>query len=112
VTPFLRSERRAGRDGFVAWERGWYGVPWSWAGKDVHVAATDTIVEIWSGEQRVAVHPRATRPHQRRVAPGQWAGLPRRDGRRAPEPPGRQRDVLAVEVRSLAAYDQFIAVAR
>src|SRR6185436_12904602 len=32
LEPFLREERRVGRDGFVAWERGWYGVPWTWAG--------------------------------------------------------------------------------
>jgi transposase len=112
VAPFLRAERRVGRDGFVAWERGWYGVPWSWAGKDVHVAATDSTVEIWSGEQRVAVHPRAVRANQRLLTPGQWAGLPRPDGRRGPEPLGRQRDVLAVEVRPLAAYDQFLELTR
>jgi hypothetical protein len=112
VAPFLRAERRVGRDGFVAWERGWYGVPWSWAGKDVHVAATDSTVQIWSGEQRVAVHPRATRPNQRLLAPGQWAGLPRPDGRRAPEPLGRQRDRLTVEVRPLTAYDQLLELTR
>jgi transposase len=30
LAPFMREERRVGRDGFVAWERGWYGVPWTW----------------------------------------------------------------------------------
>ena len=47
VEPFLREERRVGRDGFVAWERGWYGVPWTWAGQRVHVASTESTVELW-----------------------------------------------------------------
>src|SRR6185503_7697154 len=49
VEPFLREERRVGRDGFVAWERGWYGVPWTWAGQRVHVAVTESTVEIGAG---------------------------------------------------------------
>jgi Mu transposase, C-terminal domain len=88
VEPFLREERRVGRDGFVAWERGWYGVPWTWAGQRVHVASTESTVELWAGGERLAVHPRATRPGQRLVLPGQWAGLPRADARRAPAEAG------------------------
>jgi hypothetical protein len=65
VRPFLRDERLVGRDGFVAWERAWYGVPWTWAGRTVHIAATESTVEIWHGAERLAVHPRATRPAQR-----------------------------------------------
>ena len=48
VQPFLRDERVVGRDGFVAWERAWYGVPWRWAGKTVRVAADAATVEIWA----------------------------------------------------------------
>ena len=62
--------------------------------------------------RRVAVHPRATRPNQRLLAPGQWAGLPRLDGRRSPEPLGRQQDMLTVEVRPLTAYDQLLDLTR
>ncbi len=32
VAPVLRAERRVGRDGLVAWNHAWYGVPWQWAG--------------------------------------------------------------------------------
>ena len=52
VEPFLREERLVGRDGFVAWERGWYGVPWPWAGQRVQVAATDSLVELVSADGR------------------------------------------------------------
>ena len=112
VEPFLREERRVGRDGFVAWERGWYGVPWTWAGQRVHVAVTESTVEIWAGGARLAVHPRATRPGQRLVLPGQWAGLPRTDARRAAEPLGRQRAALDVETRPLAVYDELVGAGR
>jgi transposase len=112
VEPFLREERRVGRDGFVAWERGWYGVPWAWAGQGVQVAATAHLVELWAGTTRLAVHPRATRPGQRFVLPGQWAGLPRTDGRRPAGPLGQQRAALDVEARPLAVYDALVGAGR
>jgi transposase len=112
VEPFLREERRVGRDGFVAWERGWYGVPWTWAGQRVQVAATESTIEIWAGGERLALHPRATRLGQRLVLPGQWAGLPRSDARRAMEPLGRQRAALDIETRALAIYDQLVGAGR
>jgi len=112
VEPFLREERRVGRDGFVAWERGWYGVPWTWAGQPVQVAATESLVELWAGSTRLAVHPRATRPGQRLVLPGQWAGLPRTDARRPADPLGQQRAALEVEARPLAIYDALAGAGR
>ena len=112
VAAFLRAQRRVGRDGFVAWEQAWYGVPWRWAGQTVQVAATDRVVEIWSGADRIAVHPRATRSRQRLLAPGQWTGLPRPDRRPVPEPLARQCASVPVEVRPLAVYDDLLELAR
>jgi hypothetical protein len=112
VEPFLREERRVGRDGFVAWERGWYGVPWTWAGQRVQVAATEHMVELWAGTTRLAVHPRATHPGQRLVLPGQWAGLPHTDARRPAGPLGQQRAALDVEARPLAVYDALVGAGR
>jgi hypothetical protein len=87
-------------------------VPWTWAGQRVHVAGTESTVEIWGGGTRLAVHPRATRPGQRLVLPGQWAGLPRSDARRAAEPLGHQRVALDVETRPLAVYDELVGAGR
>lgn len=112
LEPFLREERQVGRDGFVVWERGWYGVPWTWAGQRVQVAATESMVELWAGPTRLAVHPRATRPGQRLVLPGQWAGLPRAEGRRPAQPLGQQRAALEVEARPLAIYDALVGAGR
>ena len=34
-------------------------MPWTWAGQGVQVQAEGSLVEVWSGEQRLAMHPRA-----------------------------------------------------
>ena len=37
LSVYLREDRKVGRDGYVAWDGSWYGVPWSWAGSVVQV---------------------------------------------------------------------------
>jgi transposase len=105
LAPFLREERTVGRDGFVAWERAWYGVHWRWVGQTVQVQADHDLVQLFAGDQRLDLHPRATQRGQRLIQPGQWAGLPRGDGRPRPEPLAVQVPGLEVEQRSLAVYD-------
>jgi transposase len=104
LTPFLREERKVGRDGFVAWDGGAYGVPWQWAGKVVQVQASGATVELWSADQRLAVHPRAVRRGQRFTVPGQWAGLIGADPRPRREALAQQLPTTAVEQRPLAVY--------
>ena len=72
---YLREDRKVGRDGYVSWDRSRYGVPWSWSGSTVQVGVNAGMVEIWSGNERLAVHPRAHRRGQRLTLPGQWDGL-------------------------------------
>ena len=62
-------------------------------------------VEIWSGQERLAIHPRAHRRRQRLTLPGQWDGLVNGDS-------GPKREALAVQVsaqqvesRSLDVYE-------
>ncbi|MDE2937716.1 MAG: hypothetical protein OXR67_02180 [Chloroflexota bacterium] len=62
-------------------------------------------VEIWSGDQRIAVHPRAQCTGQRFTMPGQWKGLPRGDGRPQREALAVQAPVGDVERRFLEVYD-------
>ncbi|MDP6494829.1 MAG: IS21 family transposase, partial [Dehalococcoidia bacterium] len=109
LTPFLREDRKVGRDGYVQWDRSWYGVPWSWAAKTIQVALSTGMVEIWSGDQRVAVHPRAQRPGQRFTLPGQWKGLPNGDGGPRKEPLAVQVSTVEVERRSLDVYELLAA---
>jgi transposase len=108
VEPLLREVRKVGRDGFVRWDGSSYGVPWRWAGHLVGVQASATVVELWAGEERLAVHPRATRPHQRFVLPGQWDGLPMGDARPPREPLAVQLPTVEVEARSLGIYDALV----
>lgn len=54
VVPFLREERKVGRDAFVRWGGSWYGVPWPWAGKTVQVQADQTTWGEVLGDEVVA----------------------------------------------------------
>lgn len=109
LEPFLRVERRVSRDGYVQWERGWYGLPWPWRpGQIVQVQPKGDVVELWSGDQLLAVHPRATWPGQRFTHPRQWEGLPRGDSRPRKEPVAVQVADVQVERRPLAVYDALV----
>ena len=62
-------------------------------------------MEIWAGDRRIAVHPRAQESAQRFILPGQWYGLPRVDGRPHKEAMVVQAPVGEVERRSLDVYE-------
>ena len=72
LVPCLREERKVARDGFVSWEVSRCGVHWKWAGRVVQVGQRQGTVEVWGGDERIAVHPKAQRPGQRFILPGQW----------------------------------------
>ena len=105
LAPYLREDRMVSRDGFVSWEGSRYGVHWKWVGRAVQVGQRQGTVEIWAGDERIAVHPRAQRPGRRFILPGQWSGLPRADGRPSREAVAVQVPVGEVERRSLDVYD-------
>lgn len=106
LQPFLREERRVGRDAYVRWQRSAYGVSWLWVGQTVQVQANEETVEIWAGDERLAVHPRALRPGQHLPAPNQWDGLPGWDARPLQEALAMQSARIEVEKRALTLYDQ------
>ena len=105
LAPYLREDRKVARDGFISWEGSRYGVHWKWVGRVVQVGQRLGTVEIWAGDERIAVHPRAQRAGQRFILPGQWAGLPRGDGRPRQEAVAVQVPVGEVELRSLDVYE-------
>jgi len=105
LTVFLREDRKVGRDGYVQWDSAWYGVPWTWASRTVQVAPSRGTVEIWDGDQRLAVHPRAQKPGQRFTLPGQWRGLRNGDSGPRKEPLAIQVSTVEVQRRSLKAYE-------
>lgn len=109
LTPFLREDRKVGRDGYVQWDRAWYGVPWTWAAQTVQVAPRLGMVEIWGGDHRIAVHPKAQRAGQRFTLPGQWNGLRNGDNRPRKEALAVQVSTVEVERRSLDVYDLLAA---
>ncbi len=105
LAPYLREDRLVARDGYVSWEGSRYGVHWQWAGSTVQVGQRMGTVEIWSGDQLLAVHPRGQSAGQRFTLPGQWEGLPNADGCPQKEALAVQVPVGEVERRSLEVYD-------
>ena len=105
LAPYLREDRKVARDGFISWEGSRYGVHWKWVGRVVQVGQRLGTVEVWAGDERIAVHPRAQKPGSRFILPGQWAGLPRGDGRPRREAAAVQVPVGEVELRSLDVYE-------
>ena len=105
LAPCLREDRKVARDGFVHWEGSRYGVHWKWANTVVQVGQRLGMVEIWSGDERIAVHLRSQRPGQRFTLPGQWEGIPMGDGRPRREALAVQVPVGEVERRSLEVYE-------
>ena len=105
LAPYLREDRTVPRDGFVSWEGSRYGVHWKWVGAVVQVGQRQGTVEIWAGDERIAVHPRAQKQGQRFILPGQWPGLPRGDGRPRQEAVAVQVPAGEVERRSLDVYE-------
>ncbi len=105
LAPYLREDRTVARDGYVSWEGSRYGVHWKWVGATVQVGQRSGTVEIWSGDQRLAIHPRSQSAGQRFTLPGHWEGLPKADGRPVKEALSAQVPVGEVERRSLEVYD-------
>ena len=105
LAPYLREDRTVARDGYVSFEGSRYGVHWNWVGATVQVGVRAGTVEIWAGDDRIAMHPRAQSPGRRFTLPGQWEGLPtggERPGKRAL---AVQVAAGAVERRSLEVYE-------
>ena len=92
------------RDGFVQWQGAYYGVPVQGASHTVQVQPRQETLEIWSGNDRLVVHPLATRARQRLIAPGQWAGLRGGDQKPPKEPLATYVPEIEVEERPLATY--------
>ena len=61
-----------------------------------------------SVDERLAVHPRTTRPGQRLTVPGQWAGLAAASDRPVREPLAVEVPSIEVERRSLTVYDALV----
>ena len=81
LAPYLLEDRKVARDGFVSWEGSRYGVHWNWAGRVVQVGQRQGTVEVWGGDERIAMHLKAQKPGQHFILPGQWSGLPTKDNR-------------------------------
>ena len=99
LAPCLWEDRKVGRDGSR------HLVQWKWVGRVVPVGQRQGTVKIWTGDERIAVHPRAQDPGQRLILPGQREGLTREDNRPRREAMAVQVPAGEVERRSLEMYE-------
>lgn len=109
LQPFLRETGKVQRDGFVQWQSSFYGVPVQFARRVVEVQPKEDTVEIWAGGDLLAVHPRAVKPRQRFIVPGQWANLHATDRRPPKEPLAAWTPEIDVEQRPLSVYEAAVA---
>jgi transposase len=70
-----RLRRRVALDAFVDVDTVRYSVPHRLVRDHVEIAVSDVGVEIFHGQERVAVHPRSTEPFARVMDPQHFAGL-------------------------------------
>jgi Mu transposase-like protein len=98
--------RRVSRDAYVSWQANRYSVPWGYAGQSVRVRGSGDVVEVYAGQERIALHARLEGHHRTAAQAEHHAGIPL-GGLRSPakiqvhiRPLGPE-----VEVRSLAAYE-------
>lgn len=108
LAPFLRKDYKVGRDSYVSIEGSRYGVPWTLAGHTVQVEVAADMVQIFSGEQIVAVHARSTKPGMHFKVPGQWDDLPLGDNRPRKAKTAWQVTGIEVQQRSLAEYEMVV----
>lgn len=109
VQDLLYQELSVGKDGFVRWDYGFYGVTVEHAGETVRLNCRDGIVEIWQAGELLAMHSRATKRGERRPHPNQWDGLESGDERPRKTPVAYQVPTVEVERRALATYDALVA---
>ena len=107
LAPYLRDDRSVARERFVGWEGSRYGFHWKWVGTVVQMGQLRGTAEIWSGNERIAVHPRAQQAGQRFILLGQWSRLRLPEGDNQPhhEAVAVQIPAGEVERRSLDLYE-------
>ena len=101
--------RRVSVDAFIHYAASRYSVPWQLAGKEVEVAARADagLLEVWRGQERVAVHEIAARKHQVVAVPEHHESIPFGSAMNHAKASIQVVDTNApvVEVRSLSVYE-------
>jgi hypothetical protein len=101
---YLTETRKVTRDGFVSFNRSFYGVPWELARKEVGVVDLGHSVEVSCQDKRVALFEKARAAGTRQSVEGQYKGLPFSAPIPKREPLGIRVQEPAVETRPLSVY--------
>lgn len=101
---YLTQMRKVTKDGFVSFDRSFYGVPWELAGKEVGVVDLGSKLELRYQDKKVALFGRAKAPGTRQSVCGQYAGIPLSAPIPKREPLGIRVEEPVVETRPLSVY--------
>jgi hypothetical protein len=109
--PFVEEElRRVSLDAYVSWQANRYSVPWRWAGQQVRVRGSSQWVEVYAGQERIAMHTRLAGLHRTAAQAEHHAGIPLGSLRSPAKTQVRIRPLgPEVEVRSLTVYESAAA---
>ena len=102
--PWVEEElRRVSRDAYISWQGNRYSVPWKYAGQQVRVRGQGQGVEVYAGQECIAMHSLLLGKHQLAGKPEHHAGIPLGPLRQPAKTQVRLRPLgPAVEVRPLA----------
>jgi transposase len=104
--PYMDDEqRKVARDAYVSWRGSRYSVPWLYAGKEVWVRDSGLYIEVRHGNERIALHCQAVRPHQVVTQSEHHENIPVGDKATGKTLIHIQQSAPAVERRPLAAYE-------
>jgi transposase len=101
---YLTEMRKVARDGFVSFNKSYYGVPWQLARKEVAVVDLGFSVEVRYQDKRVALFEKARTPGTRQSVEGQYSGIPMSAPVPRREPLGIRVQEPVVETRPLSVY--------
>ena len=102
---YLTETRKVSRDGFVSFNRSYYGVPWQLAGKEVAVVDLGQSIEVRYQDKRVALFEKARTPGMRQSVEGQYSGIPLSSPVPRREPLAVRVQEPVVEARPLSVYE-------
>jgi len=109
LAKFLREERTVSSDGYVSFDGVKYGVPWKYSGRVVTVRQVANFVEVWSDDQRIALHDKSDGSGYVKLN-GQYDGLASAGGATSPLPLAKQVSATEVEHRPLAIYERLAGI--
>lgn len=108
--PYVDDElRKVAREAYVSWKGSRYSVPWGYAGRSVWVRERGPEIEVYFGNEKIAVHNQSSHTHRVVTQAEHHRGIPLGARAEAKILIHIQDMAPMVEIRPLAAYESLAA---